>query len=107
MTITYLAGSIITGLSSDTKPTTASNGSIFIETDTGSRFIINSGTWTSIVGGNLDGLTDVDLTTVTPSNTNVLSYTTTGNKWVPAAAGSGGVTASSTDTFTNKTLNPT
>ncbi len=104
MTITYLAGSIITGLSSDTKPTTASNGSIFIETDTGSRFIINSGTWTSIVGGNLDGLTDVDLTTVAPSNTNVLSYTTTGNKWVPATAGSGSVTASSTDTFTNKTI---
>ena len=51
MTIAYLAGSIITGLSSDTKPTTASNGSIFIETDTGTRFIINSGTWTSIGGG--------------------------------------------------------
>ena len=163
MTIVYLAGSIITGLSSDTKPTTASNGSIFIETDTGARYIINSGTWTLLApGGNLDSLTDVDLTTAAPTNNQVLTYTTTGTKWVPAtppgsgggeanttsnvgtgegtlalaksgvnlpfkslkqgtnitltnnsndvtisSTGGGGITASSTDTFTNKTISRT
>ena len=92
MTIVYLAGSIITGLSSDTKPTTASNGSIFIETDTGARYIINSGTWTILApGGDLDSISNVDLTTTPPSNNNVLTYTTTGSKWVPAAPpGAGG-----------------
>jgi hypothetical protein len=107
MTIKYLAGRQIEGLSSDTKPTTAEDGSIFTETDTGKKFVSTTGTWTKF-GGNLDSLTNVDNTTTPPSNNDVLTYTTTGNKWKPAAPpGGGSVTASSTDTFSNKTISPT
>src|SRR6188768_4314540 len=95
MAIKYLSGKNIQGVAADTKPTTAEDGSIFRETDTGNEYVIASGTWSLKPGGggatNLDGLTDVDTTTTPPSNTNVLTYTTTGNKWVPAAPpGAGG-----------------
>ena len=51
MTIKYLSGDRVSGLSTDTKPTMA-DGSVFIETDTGKRFIEKtSGTWEEVSGG--------------------------------------------------------
>ncbi len=81
-------------------------------TDTHLKIRNNAGTVVDLhTGGgggatNLDALTDVDLTTVAPVNGDVLTYTTTGTKWVPSAPpGAGGsVTASSVTTFTNKTI---
>ncbi len=80
-------------------------------TDTHLKIRNNAGTIVDLhTGGggatNLDALTDVDLTTVTPNNGDVLTYTTTGTKWVPAAApgAGGGITASSVDTLTNKSI---
>ena len=45
MAIAYLDGGRITGLSTDTKPANADSGSVFIETDTGSKYIHNGTTW--------------------------------------------------------------
>ena len=45
MTIQYLDSRRLTGLSSDTKPTTLSDNSIFIETDTGGRYIFDGDRW--------------------------------------------------------------
>lgn len=45
MTIQYLDSRRLTGLSSDTKPTTLSDNSIFIETDTGKRFMFDGTAW--------------------------------------------------------------
>ena len=45
MTIQYLDSQRLTGVASDTKPTTLSDHSIFIETDTGKRFIFDGGRW--------------------------------------------------------------
>lgn len=45
MTIQYLDSKRLTGLSSDTKPTTLSDNSIFIETDTGGRYIFDGDRW--------------------------------------------------------------
>jgi hypothetical protein len=44
MTITYV-GNEIHGLSTDTKPTPVATGKIFIETDSGDRFIFNGAAW--------------------------------------------------------------
>ncbi len=87
-------------------------GSILFDEDDKKFYQWDGTDWdTEVVGGgggatNLDALTDVDLTTVAPSNGDVLTYTTTGTKWVPAAApgAGGGITASSVDTLTNKTI---
>lgn len=92
MAIKYLSSKRIQGLSSDTKPTNVQDDTEFTETDTGNVYKISSGTWSllnSATGGNtnLDALTDVDLTTDTPDNGDVLTYTTTGTKWVPAPVG--------------------
>ena len=46
MAIRYLAGGLIEGLSSDTKPATAQANSVFYETDTKATFNLISGTWT-------------------------------------------------------------
>lgn len=86
---------------------------LYVDTaDTHLKIKNNAGTVVDLhTGGgggatNLDALTDVDLTTTPPSNGDVLTYTTTGTKWVPAAApgAGGGITASSVDTLTNKTI---
>lgn len=63
-----------------------------IDTDTGSMFISDGTNWNAVGGSsNLDALTDVDLTTDTPDNNDVLTYSTTGSKWVPAPPpGAGG-----------------
>jgi hypothetical protein len=45
MTIKYLDSQRLTGVASDTKPTTLSEHSIFIDTDTANRFIFNGGRW--------------------------------------------------------------
>lgn len=50
MTLAYKAGGIITGVSSDTKPTTAPDGTTFVETDTKKWYIIASGTWSEFAG---------------------------------------------------------
>jgi len=56
MALKYLAGNKITGLASDTKPTTVPEGSFFTETDTKKEFILISGTWTaSGVGASIEG----------------------------------------------------
>lgn len=49
MTIVYLAGNRISGLSTDTKPTNVPANSIFIETDTQAQYIFDgSSTWNSL-----------------------------------------------------------
>jgi hypothetical protein len=54
----------------------------------------------------LDDLTDVDTTTVPPEDGDVLTWDDGNSEWIAAApTGSGGITASSTDTLTNKTIN--
>lgn len=45
MVLSYLPGNRIQGLSSDTKPTTVPDGSVFYETDTQWYFRISSGVW--------------------------------------------------------------
>lgn len=56
MAITYWAGGILTGLSSDTKPTNVSDGYRFYETDTLAIYLKVAGTWaragiSSVVAG--------------------------------------------------------
>lgn len=65
---------------------------IRIDINTGSMFISDGTNWLAVGGSsNLDALTDVDLTTNAPDNNDVLTFTTTGNKWVPAPPpGAGG-----------------
>lgn len=108
MTIEWLSSKRMQGVTADTKPTTVPTGTEFMNTQTRVLSVFNGTSWDDVSGGggssNLDGLTDVDLTTDTPDNGDVLTYTSTGTKWVPAAPpGAGGtVTASSVTTFTNK-----
>jgi hypothetical protein len=68
---------------------------IYVDTaDTHLKLRNNAGTVIdlhAVAAGSLGGLTDVDLITTPPANNNVLTYTTTGSKWVPAAPpGAGG-----------------
>lgn len=52
MTLAYHSGNVITGLSTDTKPTNVPVNSIFIETDTQSQFLFDgSSTWNNLGGG--------------------------------------------------------
>lgn len=53
MTITYLAGKRLQGLSSDTKPTNIQSDSVFLETDTSKTFDFSSGSWTERVNTKL------------------------------------------------------
>lgn len=50
MTLAYKSGGLITGLSSDTKPTNVPDGSTFIETDTKKWYIKTSGSWSEFAG---------------------------------------------------------
>ena len=45
MTLKYLAGNIISGLSSDTKPTLVQTNALFVETNTQSEFLFNGSSW--------------------------------------------------------------
>lgn len=45
MTLKYYVGDKITGLSSDTKPTTVNAGATFFETDTGKTYVYDGSTW--------------------------------------------------------------
>ena len=45
MAIAYLDGGRITGLSTDTKPTNVDAGSMFIETDSGGKYVYNGSGW--------------------------------------------------------------
>lgn len=45
MAVVYIGGGIYRGLSGDTKPTTAINGAIFLETNTRKIFFFNGSTW--------------------------------------------------------------
>lgn len=107
MTIEWLSSKRMQGVTADTKPTNVPTGTEFMNTQTRVLSVFNGTTWDDVSGGggatNLDALTDVDLTTTSPVNGDVLTYTTTGTKWIPAGAASGAVTASSVTTFTNKT----
>jgi|LWDU01.1.fsa_nt_gi hypothetical protein len=52
MTLVYMAGNVIIGLSSDTKPTNVPANSRFIQTDTQSEFLFDgSSTWNALGGG--------------------------------------------------------
>jgi hypothetical protein len=46
MTLVYLAGNKIEGLSTDTKPTTVQANAVFYETNTGKTFDLSGGSWT-------------------------------------------------------------
>ena len=109
MTIKYLSGDRVSGLSTDTKPTMA-DGSVFIETDTGKRFIEKtSGTWEEVSGGTtLVPLAVTSLTTGSITTTTIraawasyandgitgyrVEYQPEGGSWAEA-------TASTTDLF--------
>ena len=47
MAITYLSGNRLSGLSTDTKPTTAQNGAVFYETDNMVTFDFDGSSWTA------------------------------------------------------------
>ena len=106
MTIEWLSSKRMQGVTADTKPTNVPTGTEFMNTQTRVLSVFNGTTWDDVSGGggatNLDALTDVDLTTTSPTNGDVLTYTSTGTKWIPAGAAGGAVTASSVTTFTNK-----
>jgi hypothetical protein len=81
MTIKYLSGDRVSGLSTDSKPTMA-DGSIFIETDTGKRFVKKvAADWEEVSGGNTVVPTAVTglSTTVNSSSQITVSYTGYGN----------------------------
>jgi hypothetical protein len=82
MTIKYLSGDRVSGLSTDSKPTMA-DGSIFIETDTGKRFVKKVGVsdWEEVSGGNTVVPTAVTgLSTTSNSISQItVSYTGYGN----------------------------
>ena len=64
MAIKYLAGNRITGLSSDTKPTTAVTDSEFTETDTKKQYIWSGSAWVaSALGGSIEG-TEITANTI-------------------------------------------
>lgn len=94
MTIKWVAGKKIEYSTGDTLPTTnVEEGTEAKNITTGLESTFISGVWTTDPGGaaDLDDLTSVDLTTDTPDNNDVLTFTTTGNKWVPAPPpGAGG-----------------
>ena len=94
MAIKYLAGKRIEGLTADTKPPNAEEGSIYKDIETGEEFRMESTVWQPKPSGganNLDQLTDVDTATDTPDDNDVLTYSASGSKWVPAAPpGAGG-----------------
>jgi hypothetical protein len=46
MTLVYLSGNRIQGVSGDTKPSNATTNAIFFETDTFKTFDYSSGSWT-------------------------------------------------------------
>ena len=48
MTVVEISNGILTGLTADTKPTTYPNGTVFIDTQTGARWIYLSAVWTQI-----------------------------------------------------------
>lgn len=48
MTVVEIANGILTGLTADTKPTTYPNGTIFLDTQTGARWMYISAAWTLI-----------------------------------------------------------
>ena len=59
MAIKYLAGNRLTGLSTDTKPTTVATNSVFTETDTKKDYIFNGSAWVAAgVGATIEG-TDI------------------------------------------------
>jgi hypothetical protein len=45
MTLKYLAGNMITGLSSDTKPTNVETNAVFVQTNTQTEFLFNGSSW--------------------------------------------------------------
>jgi len=56
MAIKYLAGNRLTGLSTDTKPTTVATNSVFTETDTKKDYIFNGSAWVAAgVGATIEG----------------------------------------------------
>jgi len=64
MAIKFLAGNRITGLSSDTKPTTAVTDSEFTETDTKKQYIWSGSAWVpSALGGSIEG-TEITANTI-------------------------------------------
>ena len=110
MTITFLAGNNIQGLSTDTKPTNVPTDSVFLETDTGDRFIFNGATydklpstdtpWTVPHDANNFDLTDIDtMTCLNMSSTGAVSFSD-GSTQEEAAEGI--TTAVSTASFTRQ-----
>lgn len=51
MTLVYLSGNRIQGLSSDTKPSNVTANAVFFETDTFKSFDYSSGSWTERSSG--------------------------------------------------------
>jgi hypothetical protein len=51
LALKYLAGNRLSGLSTDTKPTTVVTNSKFTETDTNKEYLFNGTIWNSIGSG--------------------------------------------------------
>lgn len=74
MAVVRYAGDRWSGLSTDTKPTNAMLGGLFLETDTGEVYFYNGTSWSQIAGsGGASELSDLsDVNTSTATNRNVL-----------------------------------
>tara|TARA_B110001454_G_C12721602_1_gene434937 strand:+ start:303 stop:3323 length:3021 start_codon:yes stop_codon:yes gene_type:complete len=109
MALKYLAGNKITGLASDTKPTTVPENSTFQETDTKKEFILISGVWTaSGVGASIEG-SEITAGTIpisklaTGTANKTIGFDASGN---PAElAGASGVSPADTVTITTASSN--
>lgn len=65
MTIVYLASNFLTGISSDTKPTTVPTNSVFAQTNTLTLYLFDGAAWNLIGGSSSDAKTTALLTTAT------------------------------------------
>lgn len=67
MAVIWYGGNRLYGLFSDTKPTNASDGSTFYESDTGSEFVRISGVWTQREFDSSSALTNTDTSVIISS----------------------------------------
>lgn len=77
MTVKRFVGDKITGLSSDSKPTTVNIGATFYETDTKALYIYNGSAWVQQV---LTSLGDINLTSL--ADLDIIRYDSASGKWI-------------------------
>jgi hypothetical protein len=113
MTLQYLSGNRVTGLSSDTKPTTAQDKAVFYQTDDFKTFdfTLSSTTWTERSSGGAETHNFTSSSTFTPqTQTGIIKVTLDSND---VTAGSNTIVVDgvieetiTTQTLTNRIFNP-